>query len=163
MVPKNLVPLDKWSQTNSVPVFPDPTACPPRQTEYSRDHLSRGTKLVGDHLSRGTKFFGPFVHCDRFGWGPFVQRDQSIGDQLWGTKCPGTICVWDQMCHSLQNVSVAQRQSLLVRNYFQFLVQQCFSNLNLRQMSDYKSISFMIIKSNIASIRLFFSTYTLPF
>ena len=35
-----------------------------------------------------------------------------------------------------KSVSVAQRQSLLVRNYFQFLVQQRFSKSNLRQLSD---------------------------
>ena len=58
---------------------------------------------------------------------------------------------------SLKNVLVAQR-SLLVRNYFKFLVQQRFSNSNLRQMSDYKSIS-VIIKSNIASIQSFFSNF----
>ena len=39
------------------------------------DHLSMGTELVGDRLSRGTNKLG--------------------------TKFPGTICVWDQMCHSL--------------------------------------------------------------
>jgi len=36
-----------------------------------------------------------------------------------------------------KSVLVAQRQSLLVRNYFQFLVQQRFSNSYLRQISDY--------------------------
>ena len=55
--------------------------------------------MVGDHLSMGTELVG-----DRIGWGPFVQRDQLIGDQMWGTKCPGTICVWDEMCHSLLTV-----------------------------------------------------------
>ena len=49
-----------------------------------------------------------------------------------------------------------QRQSLLVRNYFQFLIEQRFSNSNLRQISDFKSIS-VLIKSNIAFIRPFFS------
>ena len=48
-------------------------------------------------------------------------------------------------------MSVAQRQSLLVRNYFQFFVQQSFSNLNLRHILDYKSVS-VLIKSNIVSI-----------
>ena len=59
-----------------------------------------GPNWLGTICPRGPNFWGPFVHGDRIGWGPFVQRDQSIGDQLWGTKCPGTICVWDQMCHS---------------------------------------------------------------
>ena len=39
---------------------------------------------------------------------------------------------------------------------FSVLVQQRFSNSNLRQISDYKSIS-ILIKSNIAFIRPFFS------
>ena len=75
------------------------------------DHMSRGTKFDGDVCpggpnwleticSWGPNFLGPFVHGERIGWGQFVQRDQLIGDQLWGTKCPGTICVRDQMCHS---------------------------------------------------------------
>ena len=90
--PSNSVPMDKWSQkiwspwTNRPkPIWSPyslmPTACPSWQMEYSRDHLSRGieflsmeTKLVGDCLSRGTNHLG--------------------------TKCSGTICVWDQMCHS---------------------------------------------------------------
>ena len=67
--PTNSVPMDKWSPkiwslwTNGPqpiwsPYFRIPTACPLGQTEYSRDHLSRGTELVGDHLSMGTKFLG---------------------------------------------------------------------------------------------------------
>ena len=48
----------------------------------SGDHLSMGTELVGD-------------------WQLFVQRDQWIGHPLCGTKCPGNIFVWDQMCYSL--------------------------------------------------------------
>ena len=56
---------------------------------------------LGTICSWGTNIWGPSVHGDRICWELFVQRDQSIGDQLWGTKCLGTICVWDQMCHSL--------------------------------------------------------------
>ena len=81
--PSNLVSMDKWSTkiwspwTNCPqpiwsPYFQIITACPPRQTEYSRDHLSRGTKLVGDHLSRGTKFWG--IICP------------------WGKNWLGTVC-----------------------------------------------------------------------
>ena len=76
MVPKNLVPLDKWSPTNLVPIFPNHHSLPPGQTEYSRDHFSRGTKLVGDHLSMGTKFLGTI--CP---WGQEV-GDQKSGDQI---------------------------------------------------------------------------------
>ena len=92
--PSNLVPLDKWSPkiwspwTNGPqpiwsPYFQIITDCPPGQREYSRDHLSRGTKLVGDQT------FGPSVHEDRIGWRLFVQRDQSIGDPLWGDQTSG--------------------------------------------------------------------------
>ena len=66
------------------PYFWIPTACPPVQTEYSRDHLSRGTKLVGDHLSMGTKFL--VTICP---WGLLIQRDQLIGDPLWGPNVRG--------------------------------------------------------------------------
>ena len=45
-----------------------------------------------------------FVHGDQIVWGLFVQMDQSIGDPLWGTKCPGTICVWDQMFNVSQPI-----------------------------------------------------------
>ena len=74
MVPKNSVPLDKWSLEYSV---------------CSRGNLwwfwSMGTKLVGDHLSRGTKFLGTIC---------------PLGPNLMGTVCPGgpnclgTICPW---------------------------------------------------------------------
>ena len=45
---------------------------------------------------------------------------------------------------------------MLVRNYFLFLAPQHFSNTNLRQISDYKSIS-IIMQSNIDSIHPFCS------
>ena len=77
MVSKNLVPLDKWSATNLVPVHPHSLS--PRQGEPN--------------------FGGPSVHGDRIVWGLFVQRDLSIGDLMLGTKCPGTICVWTK-CYS---------------------------------------------------------------
>ncbi len=60
-----------------------------------------------------------------------------------------------------KSVSVAQRQSVLVQNYFQFLVQQRFSNSNLRHVLDYESI-LIIIKSNIPSIRPFFIALLCP-
>jgi hypothetical protein len=82
--PSNLVPLDKWSPKTWSPwtngpqlirslYFRIPRGCAPGQMEYSRDHLSRGTKVVGDHLSMGTEFWGTI--CP---WG-----------QNWlGTVCP---------------------------------------------------------------------------
>ena len=96
--PTNSVPIDKWSPkiwspwtngpqsiwslwTNSPqqiwsPYFQIITACPPGQTEYSRYHLSMGTKLVGDHLSMATKFLGTI--CP---WGQKV-GDRKSGDQM---------------------------------------------------------------------------------
>ena len=60
--------------------------------EYSRDHLSRGTKLVGDHLSTGTKFLGTICPWGQnwlgtvcpegpINWGPIV-GDQMSGDHM---------------------------------------------------------------------------------
>ena len=83
--PSNLVPMDKWSPKIWSPYFQIITACPPGQTEYSRDHLSRGTKLVGDHLSRGTKFLGTI--CP---WGL----------NLMGTGSPGIKWAQDQLRRS---------------------------------------------------------------
>jgi hypothetical protein len=61
--PGQTVPIKFGPHGQTVPIiwslyFQIPTACPPGQTEYSRDHLSRGTKLVGDHLSMGTELVG---------------------------------------------------------------------------------------------------------
>ena len=102
-IPIKLIPLDKWSPTNSnlmdkwslkiwTLYFRIPKACTPGQLEYSRDHLSRGTKLVGDHLSMATKFFGtlcpwwpnwlgPVVTEGTINWGPIV-GDQMSGDHM---------------------------------------------------------------------------------
>ena len=97
------VPLDKWSQKNWSPWtnaphgirslwtngpqpiwspnFWIPTTCPPGQMEYSRDHLSRGTKLVGDHLSMGIKFLGTVCPEGPINWGPIV-GEQMSGDHM---------------------------------------------------------------------------------
>ena len=67
------------------------------------DHLSRGTNCLGDHLSIGTKCLGtncpggPIVLGTICPWGPNEPGLFVLGDQLWGTKCPGTECVRDQM------------------------------------------------------------------
>ena len=87
------------------------------------DQLSMGTNCLGDHLSMGTKclgtvcpggpivlgticpwgpnFWGPIVQGDQLSWGPNEPGLFVLGDQSWGTKCPGTECVWDQMRSSL--------------------------------------------------------------
>ena len=56
IVPKNRSPWKNGPQPIWSPYFQIPTACSPGQMKYSRDHLSRGTKLVGDHFSMVTKF-----------------------------------------------------------------------------------------------------------
>ena len=80
MVPQSLVHMEKWFQTNLVPVFLDPHCLSPEQMEHSRDDLSRGTKLVVDHLSRGTELFETI--CP------------------WALNWLGTKCALNQMCHS---------------------------------------------------------------
>ena len=97
-----------------------------------------GTEFLGTICPWGPNFWGAFVHWDRIGWGPFVQRDKLIGDQLWGIKCPGTICVWDQMCHSpkmneenteLVHLFGLQFKRLYLNNIFAMITAQ----LELRQ------------------------------
>ena len=99
-----------WSRTHLIPGLPVPdfpsqfgphiSGSPQPVPLDKRNILGTiclgGPNWLGTICPGGQNFWGPFVHGDRIGWGPFVQRDQSIGDQLWGTKCPGTICVWDQ-------------------------------------------------------------------
>ena len=64
---------------------------------------------------------------------------------------------WNLRNFQTNKVSQLQkRQSLPVRNYFQFSVQQHFSNSNLRHILDYDESFSVIIKSNIASIYPFF-------
>ena len=124
-----LIPLDKWSPSNSIPLdkwspniwspwtngpqpiwspyFWIPTVCPSGQKECSRDYLSRGTKLVGDHLSRVTKFFGTI--CP------------------WGLNWLGTVCpkgsinwgpiVWDQMSGDHMCLGPNVSQPILFANY----------------------------------------------
>ena len=106
LIPIKLIPLDKWSQSNSVPLdkwspkiwspyFRIPTACPPGPTEYSRDHLSRGTKLVGDRLSRGTNQLG--TNCGGPNvWGPYA----------FGTKCATA----DQILSNFDHLSLSSEQ-----------------------------------------------------
>ena len=50
--------------------------------EYSRDHFSRETKLVGDHLSMGTELVG-----DRLSIGTNCGEPNVWGPYAFGTKC----------------------------------------------------------------------------
>ena len=59
----------------------------------------------------GLNFRGPFVQGDRKWGGPFVQWDQMFGDRMWGTGCPGTICVRDQMRRSRIGVKIFIEQT----------------------------------------------------
>ena len=62
-----------------------------------------GTNCLGDHLSMGTKYLGtvcpggPIFLGTICPWGPNEPGLLVLGDQLWGTKCPGTEWVGDQM------------------------------------------------------------------
>ena len=102
--PTNSVPMDKRSPkirtpwTNGPqpiwsPYFWIPTACPPGQKEYSRDHLSMGTKLVGTTCPRGPNFGGPFVHGDQIGWDHLSRGTGSGGPEVRGSNGFGTKCV----------------------------------------------------------------------
>ena len=101
--PNSLVPLDKQSPTNSVPM--DRWSSKiwsswtnglqpiwfPRQMVHRIFRLSRGTgcgdqeiqglNLLGTIWPRGPNFWGPFFHGNRICWGPFVQRDQFYRDR----------------------------------------------------------------------------------
>ena len=95
MVPKNLVPLDKWSPriwspwTNGPQEFGPPGQMVPNQFG---SHLSGSPQpvpldernILGTICPGGPNWLGTirFVHGDRIDWGPYVQRDQSIGDHL---------------------------------------------------------------------------------
>ena len=68
--PGQMVPIRFGPRGQMVPN--SPTACPPGQMEYSRDHLSRRTKLVWDHLSMGIEFLGT--------------------NSPWGLNWLGTVC-----------------------------------------------------------------------
>ena len=93
MVPMILVHMDKWSQTNLVPL--DKWSLNILFVQGDRLSGNTRTKLDGDHLSRGTKFFGTICPWDRICWGPFVQGDQFYGDCLsrgtgsWGPEVRG--------------------------------------------------------------------------
>ena len=128
MVPKNSVPMDKWSPTNLVPMdkwsleysvcpggqavmiwkYGDQIGCHhmSRGTKFDGDRLSRGTKLVGDHLSMGTKFFGDHLSMGTKFWGTICPWGPNFGgpfvhgDRKWGTGSPGIKWVRNQMSSS---------------------------------------------------------------
>merc|ERR1719331_1358796 len=81
MVPKNLVPMDKWSPTNLVPILPNHQSLPLGQTEYSRDHLSRGTKFLGTICPWGQNWLGTVCPEGPIKWGSIV-GDQMSGDHM---------------------------------------------------------------------------------
>ena len=62
-----------------------------------RDQLSWGPFVHGDQMSRYCLFLWTNCLGDHFPWGPNEPGLFAHGDQLWGTKCPGTECVRDQM------------------------------------------------------------------
>ena len=96
--PSNLILLENWSPkfcspwTNGpqpiwFPHFRILTACPSGQMEYSRDNLSRRTKLVADHLSKGNELAGNLF---------------SRGTDQLGTNCGGPYVFAIKGWHSRQ-------------------------------------------------------------
>ena len=74
-----MVPLEKWSPTNSVPIFLDPYSLPLRTNGI----------FLGPFFQGWPNFCWPSVHGDQIGWGLFVQRDQLIGYPKWGPNVWG--------------------------------------------------------------------------
>ena len=106
MVPKNLVPIDKWPSTNLVPLNKwslEYSICPGGQAEDIRKYgdqigwgpFFQGDQILGDHLSRGTKFFG-----DHLSKGINFMGIVCPGGQKVRTRSLGIKWVRDQMCLS---------------------------------------------------------------
>ena len=73
MVPKNWVPMDKWSQPIWSPWTNGPQNIPIVQGDRLWGSRDTGTKLDGDYLSKGTKILGTV--CP--------------GKQIFRDHCPG--------------------------------------------------------------------------
>ena len=56
-----------------------------------------GPIVLGTICLLGPNVWGPIVQWDQLYWGRNEPGLFVLGDQLWGTKCPGTECVRDQM------------------------------------------------------------------
>ena len=56
---KNLVPLEKWSPTNLVPLFPDPHSLSSWTNKIFKEPF-----VQVDQIGWGLNFWGPFVHGD---------------------------------------------------------------------------------------------------
>ena len=94
-----LVPMDKWSPKIWSLFFQIPTACHPGQMEYSRNHLSRGTKLVGNYLSMGTKFLG-IIGPWGLNW--LSRGTNQLGTNFWGQNVRG-LYVFGTKCVTAPN------------------------------------------------------------
>ena len=151
------------------PDFRIPTACPPGQMEYSRDHLSRRPNWLGTICPWGPNFGGLFVHGTELVC-LFVQWDKLIGDQLWGTKCPGpyafgTKCVTAVKGHLVffQIFFISKYQfissflfltSLIALNDTQFMTAQFhLSILMFGQKSYFKSLFCKLYNLYYRSVR----------
>ena len=108
-------------------------------TNFFGDHLSMGTKclgticpggpiVLGTICPGGPNVWGPIVHGDQLSRGPNEPGLFVLGDQLRGTKCPGTECVRDQMRSSqIQLAPLANCQSLTCVTFIAWLIT-CFGN-----------------------------------
>ena len=107
--------------------------------------MSSGTNCLGDHLSMGTKYlgtvcpggpiflgticpWGPIVLGTICPWGPNEPGLFVLGDQLWGTKCPGTEWVRDQMRSSL-HVNVVCECPLMMKSWSKSPIGLCIQTL----------------------------------
>ena len=136
MVPKILVPLDKWSLTNFVPVFLDPHSLSPYCPSGQKEYLSRKTKLVGDHLSLGTEFLGTICPCglNRLGtvcpdgpinWGPI-----NWGPCAFGTTCVTAISLSIKIPHLFYKKMIPLCPAMHIRAEFpsgRYYLNTCFA------------------------------------
>ena len=118
--------MDKWSPkiwslwTNGPqpiwsPYFLNPTACLLGQTEYSKDHLSRGTKIFRDYFSMGIKsqlfFKNAFGnHCKR--------EDQDVLKR-WLMALIGDLLEWSYVPYDQSSLLT---EYLFCQTFFEILV-----------------------------------------
>ena len=71
-------------------IYGNPQPYPLNKQNTLRTICPGGPNWLGTICLGGPNFLGPFAHA----------ATELVTDQLLGTKCSGTICGWDQMCHS---------------------------------------------------------------
>ena len=127
MVPKNSVPIHKWSSTNLVPLdrWSLEYSVSPRGQAVGiwkfGDQIGWGPNRLGPICPGWPIFLGSFVHEDQIWWGSFVQGDQFYWDHLsrgTGSGGPevrvsngfGTKCVTANMKYIIKKLKVSCRK-----------------------------------------------------